>query len=322
MRVVSIDREGGPDVLRVADADRPTPRDDEVRVEVRAAGVNPVDTYMRATDESYRVPSFPAVLGLDFAGVVDAVGESVEDFAVGDRVFGTGLDAGRAGGYAEYTVAPTDRVARLPDGVPFDAAGGLGVAAVTAWRALIDHAGLEPGETCLIHGGSGGVGHAAVQIAAATGAHVVTTASERYHDDLRALGADAVLDYRRDDLAAAVVEATDGGPDAILDHMLHEYMQFDADVVARYGRVVFLRNRHLEAGFTDVPSVGGKELTFTVMSMFNAPSLREPLERLARLLAAGDLTIRVARTYPLSEAAVAHRAVEEESFLGKVVLTP
>ncbi|WP_117593225.1 NADPH:quinone reductase [Haloprofundus halophilus] len=320
MRAIRYHEHGDPDVLRVEDVEKPTPSEGEIRVELKAAGVNPVDTYFR--DGSYQPFTLPMVPGVDFAGVVDEVGTGVEGFDVGDRVFGTGLGNDRYGSTAEYVIAPTDRIAHLSDGVSFVEAGAAGVATVTAWRAIVDHAALEPAEYCLVHGGSGGVGHAAVQIAAASGARVVTTASERYHDALSELGARTVLDYERDDLQSAVAEATDGGPNVVVDHMLERYLQFDCDVAAPYARIVLFRNRHLEAGFTNVPAAGGKELQFHLMSMYNAPRLADPLARVDRLLADGLLRVEVAGEYGFDEVAEAHRRVREESFLGKLVVVP
>ncbi|MFB6124024.1 MAG: alcohol dehydrogenase catalytic domain-containing protein, partial [Haloferacaceae archaeon] len=192
MRAVRYHEHGGPDVLRVDDVDRPEVTAREVIVAVRSAGVNPVDTYFR--DGSYTPFTLPMIPGVDVAGDVVDVGEDVDDYEVGDRVYGTGLSRDHYGAYAEYVAVPTDRLAHLPEDVGVVAAGGAGVAGVTAWRALVDHAGLDPSDRVLIHGGSGGVGHAAVQLAAATGAHVVTTAAPQYHDRLAGLGADVVLD--------------------------------------------------------------------------------------------------------------------------------
>lgn len=145
------------------------------------------------------------------AGEVVAVGTDVEGYAVGDAVFGTGLSKDHYGACAERVAVPTDRLAHVPDGVDPVAAGAVGVVGVTAWRALIDHPGLRPAESVLVHGGSGGVGHVAVQVAAAAGARVVTTAAPASHDRLDALGADVVLDYARDDLADPAVGFTSDG---------------------------------------------------------------------------------------------------------------
>ena len=320
MHAVRYHEHGGPEVLQVDEIDRPEPDEDEVLVAVRAAGVNPVDTYFRGG--SYQPPELPMIPGSDFAGVVESVGDEVEAFEPGDRVFGTGLGNDRQGTYAEFAVAPTDRVAHLPDGIGFDEAAAVALVGVTAWRALIHHADLEPGETCLIHGGSGGVGHAAVQIAAATGARVVTTASGKYADRLEALGADAVLDYARDDLADAVAERAPGGVDAVLDHRLDDYLQFDADVAATGAHVVGIGNEGETAGFDDVSAVRSKELTYTFMSMFNTPDISAVLDRLAALMAAGDLAAEITGVYDLDGAAEAQRAVMEESFVGKLVVEP
>jgi len=321
MRAVRLHDHGGPDVLQVDDTERPAPDDDEVLVEVAAAGVNPVDTYFR--DGSYEPVGLPFTPGVDFAGTVAAVGADVTDFATGDRVFGTGIgNAGFQGGYAEFATVPTDRVVALPDGADIVEAGAAGVAAVTAWRALIDHADLDPAEACLVHGGSGGVGHAAVQIADAVSARVVTTAAPEYHDRLRELGADVVLDYARDDLADAVLEATDGGADAILDHRLDDYLQFDADVAAAGCRVVGIGENSPDPTFTNDGAARSKDVNYQFMSMFNMPDLRVGLRGVAHLMESDRLTVELARSYGLDEAGGAQRDVMNDSFLGKLVVEP
>ncbi|SIR15391.1 NADPH2:quinone reductase [Haladaptatus litoreus] len=316
MRAVRYHEHGGPEVLRVDDIDRPEPDDDELLVAVRAAGINPVDTYFR--EGSYPPGDLPWIPGSDFAGVVEAVGSEVDEFSAGDRVFGTGLGNNRQGTCAEFVTTPTDTVAHLPDGVGFDEGAAVALVGVTAWRALIDHAGLEPGETCLVHGGSGGVGHVAVQLASATGARVTTTASEEYHDRLEALGADTVLDYSRDDLADAVREA--GAPDVILDHRLDDYLQFDADVATVGTRVVGIGNEGSAAGFDDISGARSKELSVTLMSMFNTPDISAVLERLSRLVADGEIVPEIAGVYGLDEVDSAQQDVIGDSFLGKLVV--
>jgi NADPH2:quinone reductase len=320
MRAVRFHEHGGTDVLQVDDIDRPDPNSGEVLVEVHGAGVNPVDTYFR--EGSYQPFTMPMIPGVDVAGEVVAVGDGVEEFSEGDSVVGTGIGKDHYGGYAEYAAVPTDRLAVVDDDVDLVAAGGLGVAAVTAWRALVDHANLKPADVVLIHGGSGGVGHAAVQIAAATGAHVVTTAAPEYHEQVSDLGADVVLDYGRDDLAEAVEEAGDGGVDVILDHRLDDYLQFDADVANLGCRVVGIGENDPQVGFSQSSAARGKDLQVTLMSMFNTPDLSAALEKVGYLVDEGDLEISVARTYGLDEAADAQRAVMEDSFLGKLVVTP
>jgi NADPH2:quinone reductase len=326
MRAVRFHEHGGPEVLQTDDIEQPEPTGQEVLVEIRAAGVNPVDTYFR--EGSYEPFELPMTSGGDFAGRVAGVGDGAEEFADGDRVYGTGLGQNHHGSYAEYATVPTDRLVRLPESVDFAAAGGAGTTALTAWRALIGHAGLEPGETCLVHGGSGGVGHAGVQIAAAAGAHVLTTAAPDYHDRLHELGAAVVFDYSRDDLAGAVREAAadragaTGGVDVILDHRLDDYLQFDAEVAATGARVVGIGEGDPAVGFENDGPARSKDVSYQFMSMFNTPDFRVPLRRLAYLMSEEELTIDIAHEYGLDEASEAQRAVLEDSFLGKLVLVP
>ena len=321
MRAVRLHEHGAADVLDVEEIERPAPGPDELLLEVAAAGVNPVDTYFR--DGSYEPVGLPFTPGVDVSGTVVETGEGVETFEAGDRVFGTGIGNGGAqGSYAEYATIPTDRVVHLPDDADLLEAGAAGVAAVTAWRALIDHADLEPAEYCLVHGGSGGVGHAVVQLAAAVSARVITTAAPEYHDRLEALGAETVLDYDRDDLADAVLEASDGGVDAILDHRLDDYLQFDADVAATGARVVGIGENSPDPGFSNDGVARSKDVTYTFMSMFNTPDLRVPLRGVGSLMETDALSIDVARSYDLEAAADAQRDVMTESVFGKLVLEP
>ncbi|MFC7141585.1 NADPH:quinone reductase [Halosimplex aquaticum] len=321
MRAVRLNDHGGPEALAVEDVDRPDPGPDELLVEVAAAGVNPVDTYFR--DGSYDPVGLPFTPGVDLAGVVAATGADVDEFDEGDRVFGTGIgNGGHQGAYAEYATVPTDRVVHLPDGADLTEAGAAGVAAVTAWRALVDHADLNPAEHCLVHGGSGGVGHAAVQIGDAVSARVITTAREAYHDELAAMGAETVLDYGRDDLADAVTEASDGGVDVVLDHRLDDYLQFDADVAATGARVVGIGENSPDPAFTNDGAARSKDVSYQFMTMFNTPDLRVPLRGAAHLMERDALSIELARTYGLDEASEAQRAVLEDSFLGKLVIEP
>jgi len=321
MRAVRLSEHGGPDVLDVDEIERPDPAAGELLVEVAAAGVNPVDTYFR--DGSYEPVGLPFTPGVDFAGTVVEMGSDVEGFEAGDRVFGTGVgNATTQGAYAEFVTVPDDRVVRLPDGADLTEAGAAGVAAVTAWRALIDHAGLDPAEDCLVHGGSGGVGHAAVQLGDAVSARVVTTAAPDYHDTIEGLGAETVLDYGREDLADAVRDASDGGVDVVLDHRLDDYLQFDADVAATGCRVVGIGENSPDPAFTNDGAARSKDVSYQFMSMFNTPDLRVPLRGVGHLLSTDALSIEIAQTYGLDEADEAQRAVMEDSFLGKLVIEP
>ena len=321
MRAVSLSEHGGPDVLEVEEIDRPDPSADQLLVEIEAAGVNPVDTYFR--DGSYEPVGLPFRPGVDFSGTVAGVGADVEGFEAGDRVYGTGIgNGGFQGAYAEYAAVPADRVVELPEGAALPQAGGAGVVACTAWRALIDHANLDPAEHCLIHGGSGGVGHAAVQIAAAVSARPITTAAPSYHDTLDSIGAETVLDYGRDDLAEAVLEASGGAVDVVLDHRLDDYLQFDAEVAATDATVVGIGENDPGPAFSNVAGVRAKDVEYRFMSMFNAPDLRVPLRGVAHLMGTEKLSIEIARSYDLEEAAQAQRDVMNDSFFGKLVIEP
>jgi NADPH:quinone reductase-like Zn-dependent oxidoreductase len=321
MKAARFSEHGGPEVLHLVETDRPAPAERELLVEIAAAGVNPVDTYFR--DGSYEPVGLPFTPGVDFAGVVAEVGTGVERFDVGDRVYGTGIgNATYQGAYAEYATAPVDRVVELPAGVDLLEAGAAGVTAVTAWRALIDHADLGPAEYCLVHGGAGGVGHAAVQVAAAVSARAIATAAPEYHDAVSDLGAETALDYAREDLADAVREASGGGVDVVLDHRLEEYLQLDADVAAEGARVVGIGENSPDPGFGNVGTARSKDVRYQFMSMFNTPDLRVPLRGVAHLMSIDALEIEVARTYELAEVSRAHRDVMAERFLGKLVVEP
>ncbi len=323
MRAVRYHDAGGPGVLRLEEIDRPEPAPGELLVEIRAASVNPVDAKLRAA----HAPSEPKTTGSDLAGVVSAVGERVDGYEVGERVFATGLHTDRftGGSFADYAVVPTDLLAPIPDSVSFQQAAAVALVGVTAWRAFVHHANVEPGETVLIHGGNGGVGHVAIGLADALGASSVTTARPEHHDTVSAFGADAVLDYDRDDLADAIRSET-SGVDAVLDHMPGTYFETDIEVSAFGGCIVVIAG-----GDAPIPNAGAarsKELQFSMMSMSNLathpdlPNIGPILSRLGTLLDDGRLEVSIDRTLPLEDAAEAHRAVIEESVVGKIVVTP
>ena len=318
MQAVRYHEHGGRDVLEVEDVDRPEPDEGEVLVDVEAAGVNPVDTYFR--EGSYAPGDLPWIPGSDVAGTVTAVGDDVTGFSTGDRVFGTGLGNQLPGTCAEYVAAPTEMLAHLPDSVDFETGAATALVGVTAWQTLVEACSLRPADTCLIHGGSGGVGHVAVQLAAATGATVTTTASTGYHERLHELGADEVLDYRRDDLAESIVDA--GEPDVILDQRLDEYLPLDTDVAAHGADIGAIGNESPAATFENVPQCRGKALSVHHVSMFNTPDIGAVCARLATLMADDDVAGIVARRYSLDDVADAHRAVLEDSYLGKLVVVP
>lgn len=323
MRAVRYHEAGGPDVLRIEETSRPEPGPDEVLVAVEAASVNPIDAILRRAHDG----GDARTTGSDVAGVVESVGPGVGDVAVGDRVFATGLHATADGGgsFAEYVVVPTHLLAPLPDGVPFEAGAAVALVGVTAWRAFVHHAGLEPGGTVLVHGGNGGVGHVAIQLAGAMSATTFATGRPANHAAIEGFGADAVLDYRRDDLAEGIRSAA-GPVDVVLDHLPDSYLGVDVEVAAFGGDVVVIAGD--SATVPDVTAARGKELAVHWMSMSNLvthadlPDIGPILQRIGRLLEAGRIEVAVDRTLSLEEAAEAQRVVEAESVVGKVVVVP
>lgn len=328
MKAVRFHEYGGPGVLRIDDVEPPTPGSGEVLVQVRAASVNPVDAVWRSghlVPEDEEKSAFgggllPAVTGTDLAGVVEEVGDGVEGFAPGDRVFGTGMADDPRATFAELAVAPADHLAILPDAVPFTEAAAAAHVGGTAWRALVVHGHIAPGDTVLVHGGSGGVGHLAVQLASTAGARIVATAgSDRAREVVTDLGADAVLDYESPTLVDDIRDATASDVDLILDPHTGEYLDLDIEVAAMGGRIVHL--------YGDLPAIPGafatrtKELTIQGVAMHNTPDIGAVMARLAGLLAAGDLCPHVDRSFGLDEAAAAQRALAEEHVIGKLVVT-
>jgi NADPH2:quinone reductase len=319
MRAVRYHEYGGPDVLGVDQIDRPSPDGGEVLVEMRAASVNPVDVMFRAGE--YGEIPLPSIPGGDGAGVVVAVGDDVERFETGDRVFASGMDRAEGGTFAEYAAIPATKLAHLPEHVSFEEGAAIANVGATAWTALEAVAGIQTGDRILVHGGAGGVGHAAVQIAASAGADVIATAgSEAACERLRELGATAALDYANETLAEDVVAATGGdGVETVLDHRLQQYLQTDLEVLAEGGEIVAIMG--------NIPDTSGvpfytKEVTVQALRMDNHPVRAPTLDRLNRLLDRGDLTPVVADTYDFGEVAQAQADVLAGGYVGKLVVTP
>ncbi len=206
MRAIVQDTFGGPEVLRLADVPDPAPLPTEVVVLVKAIGINPVETYIRAGRFPFAGQP-PLILGWDVSGIVESVVPGVNRFAPGDEVFGMPLFPRAAKAYAERVAAPARQLARKPPALGHNEAAALALAGLTAWQCLVDVAGVKAGDRVLIHGAAGGVGHLAVQIAKALGAHVIGTASSGKHDFVRGLGAAEVIDYRSVDFTEIVRDA-------------------------------------------------------------------------------------------------------------------
>ncbi|TDD56514.1 NADP-dependent oxidoreductase [Nonomuraea terrae] len=302
MRAAAFAEPGGPEALKVMELPAPQAGPGQVRVRVRAAGVQPFDAAVRAGWLPPYLPDlpYPRVPGNEFAGVVDQVGPGVTGVAAGDEVLGFS----RLFAYAECVVVPATDVAPKPAGVPWEVAGGLTAAVQTAELA-IDGIGLADGETLLVHGAAGAVGTAAVQIARRRGATVIGTAREANHDHLRSLGAVPVV--YGEGLADRVRALATGGVDAALDGAGGHALDVSLELVADRRRIVTLVE-HGKAAQLGVRVVQGERTA-------------ERLGRYAALYAQGEFVFPVRRAYPLEDAAGAHREIETGHGRGKVVIT-
>ncbi|MFE0225406.1 NADP-dependent oxidoreductase [Streptomyces albidoflavus] len=307
MRAIIQESYGGPEVLHETRVPRPEPGPGEVLVAVRAAGVNPTDWKHRA--QAGFVDRLPLVLGWDVSGVVEAVGYGVTLFAPGEEVFGMLPYPHGSGSHAEYVVGPARAFTRKPTVIDHVQAGALPLVSLTAYQALIDTAGIGPGQRVLIHAAAGGVGHVAVQIAKAHGAYVIGTASAPKHDLLRELGADEVVDYRTTDVAEAV-----DGVDMVLDPLGGETRARSVGLLRPGGTLVSL----LSGGSAEEAAHAAERGVRTPTMLVEAD--HAGMNAVADLVAAGALRPRVEATFPLAEAAAAHRLGETGRTTGKIVL--
>ncbi|MFD4643593.1 NADP-dependent oxidoreductase [Lentzea sp. NPDC058436] len=301
MRVITQKTVGDPSVLEVAEVATPVAGPGEVLVEVGAAGVNPVDTYVRGG-------GFPALgeppftLGWDVAGTVVHDGEG---FAAGDEVFGLLDFPGTGGGYAEYAVLKASSLVKRPSWLTVEQAGAVPMAALTAWQALVGRGGVTAGQRVLVHAAAGGVGHFAVQIAKARGAHVIGTASAAKHDFLRSLGVDEVIDYRHQDFTE--IEPVD----VVLDTIGGEYAERSARVIKQGGVLVSIIPGNPAFDVDRASALGIRfELVLSVVASG------------ADLAALPQLKVQIDHAVPLADVAKAHELVASGRTTGKVVLVP
>jgi NADPH:quinone reductase-like Zn-dependent oxidoreductase len=317
MKALVRDKYGDPGVLRVEKVSRPELEDDRVLVRVRASSINKADWYGLLGRPMLIRPMLGGIFkprsrqfGTDFAGTVEAVGKDVTGFAPGDEVFG-----GRDGAYAEYVAAKT--LAHKPANVSFEAAGSVGVAGLTALQALRDHAGLQPGETVLVNGASGGVGTMTVQIAKALGGKVTAVCSTRNVERVRELGADRVLDYTQEDFTR-----TGDRYDVVIDVAGSRPWRALRRVLAPGARVVVIGSPGTTPvlgplGHTVATKLASRGKAVFFMAKFN----NEDLQTLADLLGSGALDPAIDETYNLVEAPTALREFGKGHVRGKIVLT-
>jgi NADPH:quinone reductase-like Zn-dependent oxidoreductase len=304
MKAVVASRPGGPEVLKYQDAPKPEPKDDEILVRVIAAGVNPVDSYVRQGKFGKRA-SGPLIIGYDIAGVVEKTGANAKKFKPGDAVY-CYLSIMRGGGYAEFAVAKESETALKPKNIDFVEAAAVPLAATTAWQALIDSAKIKKGQTVLIHGGSGGVGSFAIPIAKARGAKVIATASTAHQATLKQLGVDQAIDYTTTKFEDVVKDV-----DVVLNCVRADALARSYGVAKKGGVIVSI---------TDEPDQTECSKHSITCSRMGAHPDSTVLEELTKLIEAGKIKPIVSHTFSLAEANKAHEQIETRHTLGKIVL--
>src|SRR5262249_4470372 len=325
MKAIRVHEFGGPAVLKLEDVPDPKPGPGDIVVRIRAAGVNPVDAYMHGGMYA-RKPPLPYTPGQDGAGDVESVGTDVKDFKPGDRVYiaGVGPTAAGAGTYAERAVCVPSQLHHLPSRTSFGQGAALGVPYCTAYRALFQRALARAGETVLVHGATGGVGIAAVELAHARGLTVIGSGgTDKGLGVVREHGADVVVNHRDSTYADAIMKATGGrGVNLIIEMAAHINLDRDLGLLAKHGRVIVVGNR----GRTEIDArqAMGRDAAILGMTLFNATEadLHEIHAGLIAGLENATLNPVVGREMPLADAARAHEAVMEPGALGKIVLVP
>ncbi|MDH0735201.1 zinc-dependent alcohol dehydrogenase family protein [Achromobacter spanius] len=316
MKAVVLKSFGGPESFELRDVPKPVPQAGQVLVRVHATSINPLDYQVRRGDYPDLVP-LPAITGHDVSGVVEAVGPGVTAFAPGDEVWYTPQIFDGPGSYAEYHVAAESIVGKKPPSLSHLEAASLTLVGGTAWEALVVRAGLRVGESILIHGGAGGVGHVAIQLAKAIGAKVFTTAREANFEFARRMGADVVIDYEKEDYADAVMRETGGrGVDVVFDTIGGDTLSRSADVLAQLGRVVSIVDI---AQPQNLLQAWGKNASYHFVF---TRQHRGKLDELNALIERGQLRPHVGAVYSLADIAQAHARLEtpNNGLQGKIAI--
>ncbi len=319
MKAIRVEKFGGPEVLQLVEVEKPIVGPHQVLIEVRAIGVNPVETYIRSGNYGNMMTP-PYTPGSDVAGEVIEVGAEITDLKIGDRVY----TWNPGGAYAEQMLCERKGVFALPDNASFEQGAALGVPYATAHRALFGRGGARAGESVLIHGASGGVGIACVQLARAFGLTVIGTAgTEEGRRLVSEQGAHQILDHTADNYLMAVSEITGGrGVDLIIEMLANVNLQSDLEVLAQYGRVVIVGNR---GEITINPRETMKrDADIRGMTLFNVPPHEVPgiHAALRAGLENGSLNPIIGRRFSLGEAALAHEEIMKSGSWGKIILVP
>jgi NADPH:quinone reductase len=320
MKAVRVHEFGSPGVLSVQEVPTPRSGPGEVLVRMHAIGVNPVETYIRAGTYA-RKPSLPYTPGNDGAGVVEQIGPDVNQFKVGDRVYTAGSVSGT---YAEFALCEVAQAHSLPQNVSFAQGAAMGTPYATAYRGLFQRGHAKPGESVLVHGASGGVGTAAVQMARARGLRVFGTAgSDEGLKLAREQGAQEVFDHRLPEHFDTIMNATGGhGVDLIVELLANVNLARDLTILARSGRVVVIGSRgHAEINPRDTMQRDA-DIRGMVLPNTSPAELSSIHAALVAGLENGTLRPVIGKEFPLSDVAEAHRAVIESGAMGKIVLIP
>ncbi|WP_029529641.1 zinc-dependent alcohol dehydrogenase family protein [Pseudomonas sp. S9] len=307
---------GGPESFELSDVPKPVPSAGEVLVRVHATSINPLDFQVRRGDYSDYVP-LPAITGHDVSGVVEAVGPGVTNFVPGDEVWYTPQIFDGPGSYAEYHVAAESIIGKKPSTLSHLEAASLTLVGGTAWEALVVRAALRVGESILVHGGAGGVGHVAIQVAKAMGAKVFTTVREANFEFARGLGADVVIDYEKEDYVDAILRETDGhGVDVVFDTIGGNTLSRSPDALAQLGRVVSIVDI---AQPQNLVQAWGKNASYHFV--FTRQN-RGKLDELSALVERGQLRPHVGAVYSLADIGLAHALLESRNngLRGKIAI--
>jgi len=290
MKAIQINAYGGSDVLQLTSLDKPTPKDNQVLVQIKAAGINPFDVKLVAGYMKSFVPlTLPTIVAGDFAGVVTEVGKDISEFTVGDEVYGqAGVYAGGSGVFAEYAVTTADKIAKKPTNTSFEAAAGLPLVGSSAVQALEEHIKLQKGQKILIHGGAGGIGHVSIQLAKALGAYVATTVSTQSMDFVKQFNPDEIIDYKTQQFEELLKDF-----DAVYDTAGGETTNKSFKVLKKGGVLVTMLGE-FDQKLADQYGV----TAIAQMTKTNA----DHLTRVAHHVENGDMTVRIAGTFPLEEA--------------------
>ncbi len=331
MKAILMTTAGSAEVLALHNIEKPElPSPHHLRVKLAAAGVNPLDTKLRAKP-IYHPDKLPAILGCDGAGIVEKIGSAVTRFKVGDAVyFCNGGIGDEPGCYAEYTTLHEEYCAASPANVSLQDSAALPLVLITAWEALIERANLQPGQTILIHGGAGGVGHIAVQLARHLGARVAVTVGDDKKEGLaQGLEAEKIIRYKEEDFVVDVVDwSGNKGVDVVLDTVGGETFLRSFNAARIGGKIVTLLSTPLSLEDTQLARLRNLSLCYELMLTPQVMKLhgerirqRKILEQGAQLVEAGELGVLVSYALPLQDAAEAHRLIENGGVSGKIILT-